>query len=197
MLVYGANISGASRRWRRQSVAAPPPAPVITPPALTLPRLSPALLFPSPRHSLAPSLSLFLFRPPPSFSLSLLFSLSTILTFLPVSSLYILFILSPPLPTPRALLLRFYLFFSLIYLRPPSSLAPILHSIRLHRASTALLFDSFILSLESPFPFSLTLYIIRISLTSLLSAPSSPCPRFSRVLSSFFRIKFSVWGGGD
>lgn len=33
--VHAASISGASRRRRRQSVAAPPSAPAITPPALT------------------------------------------------------------------------------------------------------------------------------------------------------------------
>lgn len=53
--VHAASISGASRRWRRQSVAAPPSAPAITPPALT-PFLTLSLsLF------LPPFLPLFLF----------------------------------------------------------------------------------------------------------------------------------------
>lgn len=49
--VHAASISGASRRRRRQSVAAPPSAPAITPPALT----------PFARFSRSPSVPL----PPP------------------------------------------------------------------------------------------------------------------------------------
>lgn len=61
--VHAASISGASRRRRRQSVAAPPSAPAITPPALT-----PFLTF-----------SLFLFlhlRVTLSFCFSVRFSIS-------------------------------------------------------------------------------------------------------------------------
>lgn len=90
--VHAASISGASRRRRRQSVAAPPSAPAITPPALTpfltlflsLSRFPPPspppslascrsvspLFYSSLHRHLAPSrlrqrrLSLFIFSPP-------------------------------------------------------------------------------------------------------------------------------------
>lgn len=70
--VHAASISGASRRRRRQSVAAPPSAPAITPPALTpFARFSRSPSVPLP---LLLSLSALLVRL--SIEISLSFSLS-------------------------------------------------------------------------------------------------------------------------